>query len=222
MTERLRPADMAFLVVESAEHPDAQRDAGGLRAADGRLRLRPAARAASATGSRSCRATGSGSARARAARQPGLGRRRGLRPDLPRAPVGGAAPGLDGAGAGPGRPDHVPAARPRAARCGRCTSSRASRAAASRCCQVAPDPGRRHLHDRPRPGHPRRRPRPAPATPSGWRPRGEPSTRARWPRRVRDSVRDPREALGTVRGNAGSLRAHARRGQRPGPGVADA
>ena len=100
MVERLRPEDMAFLVDGVGQHADAQRDGGDLRAAgDGfdydRLL------AWSATGSRSCRATASGSDGAGPAGQPGVGRRRRLRPDLPRPPVGAAAPGLDGAAAGP-------------------------------------------------------------------------------------------------------------------------
>ena len=76
----------------------------------------------------------------RAAGQPGLGRRRGLRRDLPRAPLGAAAAGHRRAAAGVRGPHPAAAAGPAPARCGRSTSSRGWPRAASRS---SPSPTRR-------------------------------------------------------------------------------
>ena len=141
MSERLRPRDLAFL-----DRGDADRRRGTTRRSRSSTpatsgfdydRLRRADRA---TGSRSCRATASGCAGARAARQPGLGRRRALRPRLPRTPLGAAAAGQPSTSCASWSPGSCPGRSTGTGRCGRSTSSRGSRTAGSRC---SPRPTRR-------------------------------------------------------------------------------
>ena len=163
MSERLRASDLALLAEETPQTPmhnatleifdpgDSGFDYDALLAhIDDRIAFVPALPPARAP-------------RPGPSRQPGLGRRRGLRPRLPRTPLRAAAPGLDRPAARADRADHVAPARPRPPAVGdllrRGARGRPGRAA----LQVPPDPRRRHLHRRPRPGAARRRPRPAPA-----------------------------------------------------------
>jgi len=107
MAQRLRPEDLAFLRNESASTPmhnatlevfepaaggfDYERLVAPHRGPD-RFRAEVPTARAQRPGSR---------------RQPRLGRRRGLRPDLPRPPIRAAPPGLDGSASRARRPDHV-------------------------------------------------------------------------------------------------------------------
>ena len=189
MSERLRPDDMAFLVTESAstpmhnatleifEPPASGFDYDRLVALVGdriafvpryRQRLR----------------------RSRAAGQPGVGRRRGLRPDLPRTTLRTAAPGLDRPAPGPDRPDPVPPARPAPPAVGD-VLHRGPRGRPLRDpVEVAPDPGRRGGDHRPGPGDPRRRPGAARRRVHvAWHPHHVPSARAWSGRRPRLGAR---------------------------------
>ena len=139
MSERLRPRDLAFLAAESPSTPmhnatveifdpgDSGFDYDRLRRADRGPDLVRAALPPADPG------------RAGPARQPGLGRRRALRPRLPRTPLRAAAPGQPRPAPRAGRPGSSPGRSTAAARCGRSTSSRGSPTAGSRC---SPSPTR--------------------------------------------------------------------------------
>ena len=115
MSERLRPRDLAFLAAETPTHAAPQRDGGDLRPRGLGLRLRPPGRADPRPDPVRAALPPAAPAGARAARQPGLGRRRALRPRLPRTPLRAAPPRL-----------HRPAARAgrRGSSPGRSTGSR--------------------------------------------------------------------------------------------------
>ena len=97
------------------------------------LRLRPAARADRGPDLVRAALPPAGPGRARPARQPGVGRRRGLRPRLPRTPLGAAAAGQPRPAARAGRPDRLPAAGPQPPAVGDVRRRGARRAARSRC-----------------------------------------------------------------------------------------
>ena len=89
--------------------------------------------------------------RARAAGHAGVGRRRAVRPRLPRAPLGPAAPGHATSSCASSSPGSSPGRSTAAVRCGRSTSSRVSSERPGRAAlQVAPGAGRRRPHRRPR------------------------------------------------------------------------
>ncbi len=141
-------------------------------------------------------------------RQPGVGRRRGVRRRLPRAPLGAAAPGHRRAAARPRRPHHGAPARPQPPAVGDVPRRGALGRPVRHPHQDPPRDGRRRRRDRHRPGHPRRHARAAARRRSvDWRPRREPSDvdlrrRAPSPR----SLRSPGAAI-----DARALR----RGRRP-------
>ncbi len=176
MTERLRGKDLAVLARETARTPMHNAtveifepgasgfDYDSLVAhIDDRIAFVPRYRQVSAAG-------------ARAAGQPGLGRRPGLRPRLPRASLGAAPAGLDRPAPRPGRPDHVAAAGPHPAALGDVLRRGARGWSHRPALEVPPDPRRRQLDRRHRTGPARRRPRPASAGARGLgtEPRAEP------------------------------------------------
>ena len=102
MAERLRPRDMAFLAMESASTPMHVATLDIFEAPEGgfdyeRLLALINDRIAFVPRFRQKVQLIPGRVD-----QPGLGRRRGLRPRVPRTPLGAAAAGLDGAAARPG------------------------------------------------------------------------------------------------------------------------
>ena len=219
MSERLRPRDLAFLATESPTTPmhnatveifdpgDSGFDYDRLVAADRRPdRVRAALPAAAPVG-------------ARPAGQPGLGRRRGLRPRLPRTPLRAAAAGHHGPAARARRPDHLAAARPQPAAVGvyfvEGLDERPRRAAV----QVPPDPRRR----RARPSTSVRccsTPRPTAktlgTTTTGGRARTRRPRRGRRSDAVTDSLESPRTVVHTARQRR--ARSAAQAPPRPAPG----
>ena len=103
------------------------------------------------------------------------------------------------------RPDHVAPARPRPPAVGgllrRGARGRTGRAA----LQVPPDPGRRHLHRRPRPGAARRRPGPRQLVRDDWVAPTEPTPARLAASAVVESARNPKVTDSTVRSNAEAL-----------------
>ena len=137
MHEELRdrpaqPAGRLLPVHGDADHRHARGRRRGLQPPDGRLRLRPAGRADQPADRPRPALPAEGPVGARAPGQPGLGRRRGLRRHLPRAaqrPAQARAPTPSCASWSAGC---RAASSTATGRCGRSTSSRASRAAGSR------------------------------------------------------------------------------------------
>ena len=173
--------------------------------------------------------------RAGAAGQPGLGRRRGLRPRLPRTPLRAAAPGDPRPAARAGRPDHVAPPRPQTARCGSSTSSRGSSdgrvALLSKSHQILVDgvatvdlgqvlldvdPAPRELVRRRVAGRRER-------SPAGLL-RGAVRDTVRHPGTVVDTLREQRRTLAALRGQSRARRRspgrHGLTDRRPGAGVA--
>ena len=158
MSERLRPRDLAFLAAESPRRPCTTPTVEIFEPGRLGLRLRPAARADRGPDLVRAALPAAAPVRARAAGQPGVGRRRGLRPHLPRTPLRAAASGQPRPAPRARRPDRVAPAGPQPSAVGdvlrRGPRGRPGRAAV----QVAPGPRRRGRHRRPRPGAARRRP----------------------------------------------------------------
>ena len=202
-------------------------------AAGRRLRLRAAAPPGRGPDRLRAALPPAGPHRPRPAGQPGLGGRRALRPDLPRAPLGAAAAGLGRAAQRAGRPGAVPPAGPRPPAVGGLPGRgpgegplRAAhqdppgdgrrRSARSTSPRSSWTPARRPRSRRPTPGsRPRSRP-----TPSWWSPRSPTRCAARAPRsrpsRVARTTCGP--PLGRVLGQAGHLlSAAARTAARPAP-----
>ena len=142
MSERLRPRDLAFLDRGDAEHAAPQRDGRDLRprADSGGFDYDAAGRADPRPDLVRAALPPAGAGGPGPPRQPGLGRRRALRPRLPRTPLRAAAPGHHRPAARAGRRGSCRARSTGAGRCGRSTSSRASPTAGSRC---SPSPTRR-------------------------------------------------------------------------------
>ena len=99
-------------------------------------------------------------------REPGLGRRRELRRDLPRAPLGPAQAGHRRPAARAGRPDHEPTARPQPAAVGDVPRRGPRERPLRDPHEDPPRDGRRGQRRRHRAGDPRRHPR-APRDPAG-------------------------------------------------------
>ena len=158
MSERLRPRDLALLAAESPH--------------DAACTTRPSRSSTRATSGFDYDAAGRADRRpdrvraalppappvgAGPARQPGLGRRPGLRPRLPRTPLGAAAPGHPRPAARAGGPHHLAAARPQPAAVGGLLRRGPRRRPGRAAVEVPPDPRRRRRDRRPRPGAARRR-----------------------------------------------------------------
>ena len=206
MPERLRPSRHDVLVDGVGAHADARRHARHLRAPDDGFDYERLVGADQRPDRVRAAVPAADPADARPGRQPGLGRRRGLRPRLPRAPLGAAAARLDGAAARPDRPDHEPPARPQPAALGDLPGRGARGRPVRHLVQVAPGARRRH-HRRPRPAHPRRHARSHPRRPTSP---GTRSARAAAsscsPRRSADSVRNPAVAADNLRGQLVGVR----------------
>ncbi len=206
-----------------ASHADAQRDPRDLRARTTRVRVLPRAGADRRADLLRAAVPPASAGRPGSAGQPGVGRRRGVRPELPRASLGAAPAGQRGPAARADRPDRLPVPGPDPPVVGGLRDRGARRGSGRDPGQVAPDPGRRGGDRRPRSGDARRGPRPGAAGPRRVAP--GPGAHPRLPDRLRGrgrawSVRST--LVSTARGNVGALlrtadaartRADARRGR---------
>ena len=225
--DRLSALDASFLGLEDANVPHAHRlgrrssTPGRCGPRDGGIDIERVRAPDRRPRSTRCRASGSGSPRA-AASASGLGGRRRASTSTTTCATRPAAPRRRAAAQAAGRAHHVAAARPRASRSGRCGSSRASRAAASRMITKVAS-----LHDR------RRRQRRAdgvgdavdtragsersPSAPPRWLPRPAPTPaqllaeRGSAPRRAGRSTCCARGGAGAARDRARTLRRARRR-----------
>ena len=216
-----RPAEPARRVVpllRGAHHADARRRRGRLQGAGRRLRPRAAGRADLAAHRLRAALPPAGALGARAAGQPGLGRRRGLRRHLPRAPVRAAAPGHRRAAGRARRAGAEPPAGPHPPAVGDVPRRGTVRRPVRGHHQDPPRDGRRHRRGRHRPGHPRHHPGRAGDPPADtWRPAPEPSWVELVAGAVAETVRRPTAAVDAVRGGhrRGAARPPGRLARRP-------